>query len=167
MLRIEKLVQQLYGHDVAFALIGGVAMAAQGSVYVTYDLDVCYERSDQNYERLIKALAPIHPILRGASENLPFQWDTATLKAGLNFTLRTDWGDLDLFGEVAGLGFYSDMAKYSEMMTIAGVNCRVLGLIGLIKAKEAASRPKDLIHLKELRALKALRESRTEQGPKQ
>ena len=44
------------------------------------------------------------PYLRGAPPGLPFRWDDRTLKAGLNFTLTTTLGDLDLLGEVAGGG---------------------------------------------------------------
>jgi hypothetical protein len=38
--------------------------------------------------------------LRGAPPGLPFQWDERTIKAGLNFTLTSTVGDLDLLGEV-------------------------------------------------------------------
>jgi hypothetical protein len=54
--------------------------------------------------RLVDALAPHHPYLRGAPPGLPFQWDTATLARGLNFTLTTSLGDIDLLGEITGGG---------------------------------------------------------------
>ena len=53
------------------------------------DLDVCYARDADNLERLAASLAPLHPRLRGAPENLPLFWDTRTLRSGLNFTLKT------------------------------------------------------------------------------
>ena len=37
-----------------------------------------------------------------------------TLKAGLNFTLTTEGGALDLMGEVAGLGDYEAVNKTGQ-----------------------------------------------------
>ena len=54
-------------------------------------------------ERLCGALAPVHPTLRGAPRGLPFRRDPPTVAAGLNFTLDTDLGALDILGEVQGL----------------------------------------------------------------
>ncbi len=38
-----------------------------------------------------------------------FRLDVPTLQAGLNFTLTTDLGELDLLGEVAGGGSCGDL----------------------------------------------------------
>jgi hypothetical protein len=64
-----------------------------------------------NQDRLATALAPLHARLRGAPPDLPFVLDARTLRSGLNFTLRTDAGDLDLFGELAGVGTYAECAR--------------------------------------------------------
>jgi len=42
--------------------------------------------------------------LRGAPPGLRFRWDEATVRAGLNFTLTTTLGNLDLLGEVLAVG---------------------------------------------------------------
>lgn len=114
MLHIEHLLMVLCKAEVAFIVIGGMAAVAQGSAYVTADLDICYQRHAQNYQRLSEALRPLHPRLRGAPADLPFVLDTATLRAGLNFTLTTDLGDLDLLGEVTGLGSYDTVKAQAE-----------------------------------------------------
>ncbi len=92
--------------------------------------------------------------------NLPFNLDAAALRAGLNFTLSTDFGDLDLFGDVIGLGRYEEVLTYSEELDLFGIPCRVLILEGLIEAKEACGRAKDLRLLPELKALQQIRKSR-------
>jgi hypothetical protein len=56
-----------------------------------------------------QALAPHHPYLRGAPPGLPFDWAEETLKRGLNSTLTTDLGPIDLLGEIAGGGAYDDL----------------------------------------------------------
>ena len=97
---VERLLKALQREGVAFVIIGGVAAVLQGSAYVTADLDLCYSRKKENLEKLAKALGPFHPSLRGAPKNLPFHLDVDALRSGLNFTLVTDVGDLDIFGEV-------------------------------------------------------------------
>ena len=157
---LEKFLRGLHEQGIKFVIIGGMAAIAQGSAYLTADLDLCYSRDKKNLEQLAKALAPFHPVLRDAPANLPFKLDAATLRSGLNFTLSTDFGDLDLFGEVTGLGSYEEALKLSEELELFGIPCRVLTLEGLIKAKEASGRTKDLRLLPELKALREIRKSR-------
>lgn len=157
----EAILRQLTNSDVEFVIVGGVAAAAQGSVRPTYDLDLCYRRTPENMERLASALAPLHPRLREAPEYLPFQWDAQTLERGLNFTLQTEAGAVDLLGEVAGLGSYEQVLAASEEMELYGMSVHVLTLEGLIAAKRAAGRPRDLEHLLELEALLELRKGTT------
>lgn len=98
-------------------------------------------------------MAPYHPRLRGAPENLPFHFDAATIKRGLNFTLMTDLGALDFLGEVTGVGGYSEVRKNSDVMALFDMDCPVLSLEGLIRAKRAAGRDRDLEILPELEGL--------------
>ena len=130
------------------------------SEYITADIDFCYSRDKKNLQNIIEALTPFHPYLRGADKKLPFIFDTKTLQMGLNFTFATDIGDIDLLGEISGLGTYEELMKYSESLEIFGMPCRVLTLEGLIKSKKASGRPKDLILLKELEAIAELRKQK-------
>jgi hypothetical protein len=158
MIDLEKSLTVLLDAGVEFVLIGGAAMVVQGGSRPTRDVDVCYSRSPENVKKLAAALAPFHPKLRGAPEGLPFRFDPETLRSGLNFTLSTDLGDLDLLGEVAGLGFYPAVCDASEVLTLFDRDCRVLSVEGLIRAKRAAGRPRDLEVLPELEALSEARQ---------
>jgi predicted nucleotidyltransferase len=155
--KLQETLRALFDANVEFVLIGGAAMQMQGSAHLTEDLDFCYARSSKNLERLALALAPHHPRLRGAPENLPFRFDAATIKHGLNFTLMTDLGWIDFLGEVAGLGGYEEVKKNSEVMAIFEMDCLVLSLEGLIRAKKAAGRSRDLEVIPELEGLLDLR----------
>lgn len=157
-LNAQGLLEQLVKHRVDFVLIGGLAMIVHGSAHVTRDIDLCYKRSKENIAALAGALEPLHPYLRGAPPGLPFKWDAATLQAGLNFTLVTDYGDVDFLGEVSGIGTYEQAVARSSEESIEGLTIRVLSLDGLIAAKKAAGRPRDLAQLVELEELKKLRE---------
>jgi hypothetical protein len=76
-----------------------------------------------------------------------------TLKRGLNFTFATDIGDLDLLGEVRGVGSYEDVRAGSVTVELFGYHFAVIDIAKLIVAKRAAGRPKDLIALPELEAI--------------
>jgi predicted nucleotidyltransferase len=155
--KLEETLRALYDAKVEFVLIGGAAMQMQGSAHLTEDLDFCYSRSAKNVERLASALEPYHPRLRGAPDNLPFRFDAATIKRGLNFTLMTDLGALDFLGEVSGVGDYAEVKKISDAMDIFGMDFLVLSLSGLIRAKKAAGRKRDLEVIPELQGLLDLR----------
>jgi hypothetical protein len=101
-------------------------------------------------ERLASALAPYHPHLRGAPADLPFIWDAQTLRSGLNFTLKTGLGDIDVLGEVTGIGDYDAVARLASEQEVAGLRLAVLSLDGLERAKRAAGRVKDLLDLEEI-----------------
>ena len=150
---IEGLLRLLADEGVSFILIGGVAARAHGSARVTDDIDISYSRTPENLDRIVRALAPLEPYLRGAPPGLPFEWSAKTLQAGLNFTLTTTAGAIDLLGEITGGGRFEDLAPHSETLTIFGRNTLVLGLPWLIHVKRAAGRPKDLEVIAELEAL--------------
>ena len=67
--------------------------------------------------------------------------------------LMTDLGWIDFLGEVAGLGGYEEVKKNSEVMAIFEMDCLVLSLEGLIRAKKAAGRSRDLEVIPELEGL--------------
>lgn len=153
-MKLQALLKQLVDHRVRFVVIGGVALIARGVQRATEDLDIAYARDRENLERLATALAPIHPSLRGVPADLPFSLDVASLRSGLNFTLDTDLGPLDLLGEVPGLGTFDHVDAASSELEIAGLSILVLTVEGLERAKRAAGRPKDLVDLGYLHALK-------------
>jgi hypothetical protein len=104
-------------------------------------------------KRLALALAPLGPYLRGAPPGLPFRLDEGTLAAGLNFTLTTSVGDIDLLGEIAGVGNYAALADHTVAVDLFGYRCLCLDLPALIRSKIAAGRPRDLEAVAELRAI--------------
>ncbi|HEY7330642.1 MAG TPA: hypothetical protein VH592_23585 [Gemmataceae bacterium] len=146
----------LVTQKVQFVLIGGQALVAHGSAHVTFDTDICYQRTPANLATLVGALTPIHPYLRGVPPGLPFHFDVPTLEAGLNFTLDTDYGEIDILGEVSGVGTYDQVLAQSVEKLVYGLPIRVLSVEGLIAAKKAAGRTKDQLHLLELIELKKM-----------
>jgi hypothetical protein len=142
-LQLEPLLGALVRNGVDFVLVGGLAGIAHGSSYPTYDLDVAYARDRANLERLAAALAEIRVTLRGAPADLPFQLKAQTLSDGVNFTFDTEFGSLDVLGDVAGIKSYEDLRAAAETEEIAGEVVRVASLDHLIAMKRAANRRKD------------------------
>jgi hypothetical protein len=93
---------------------------------------VVYSRSRENIRRLAAALSGHQPYLRNVRAGLLFVWDERTIRNGLNFTLSTDFGDLDLLGEVAGGGTYNDLLSRSHEVSGFGVSFRLVDLDMLI-----------------------------------
>jgi len=147
------LLRPLSQGGVRFIVVGGIAAAAHGAARATYDLDIVYARDTENLRRLVEVLGPLSPYLRGAPPGLPFRFDEATLQRGLNFTLTTTAGSLDLLGEIAGNGTYDTLLPDSAPAHAFGVTCQYLSLPRLIAVKRAAGRPKDLEAIAELEAL--------------
>jgi hypothetical protein len=131
-------------------LVGGVAAVALGVPYLTQDIDFCYDTNPDNRARLLEALAPLQPRLRvermpdEAARLLQWRWDDRALRGAPNLTLQTDAGPIDPLSEIAGLGRYTEVLQEALTLQVAGLEIPVLDLPGLLKAKRAAGRAKDM-----------------------
>jgi len=152
----QPILEVLVRHEVDFVVIGGLAGTAHGSAYITYDVDVAYERSAANLERLAEALGELGATLRGAPPWLPFLLDAETLRAGLNFTFDTTFGSLDILGEPAGAPRYAELRSAASFENVWGVTLGIASLDHLIAMKEAAGRDKDKLQASEYRGISDL-----------
>jgi hypothetical protein len=152
--RFREIYELLVGADIEFLLVGGAAANLLGSARFTLDVDVVYSRRDENVAKIVRAFARIHPYLREAPAGLPFQFDARTIRNGLNFTLITDLGPIDLLGEVPGGGTYEQLVPFSEIKNVYGLALRCVTLEKLIELKRAAGRPKDQELIAELEIIR-------------
>jgi hypothetical protein len=157
-LDLVELISLLEKHCVEYMFIGGVAAQFMGSAQLTYDIDVCYRRTQENLERLAAALREIHPTLRGAPADLPFQLDAASLALGNNFTFNTDVGPVDFLGWLEPIGPYENLLPAVEEFELGKSRIKTIGLHDLIRIKEHIGRPKDRLALLQLYEIKKLRE---------
>ena len=156
LLDVQRLIEALDDQRVRFVLIGGLAVNVHGSARLTLDFDAVYARSPENLAAIVAALAPLGPQLRTAHGPVPFRWDTRALKSGLNFTLVTDAGSVDLLGEAAGVTSFEDLWANASEVPLYGRTVRVASIRDLIAMKKAAGRGKDLLDLHELEQLERL-----------
>lgn len=149
-----RALRVLIEENVRFVVIGGLAGRMWGSPTITNDLDICYERSGPNFVRLAAALRRLEARLRGVPEDVPFQLDERTLKFGDSFTFETTAGPLDCLGTPAGTTGFNDVVRNATELDVDEMRVLFASLDDLMRMKKAAGRPKDLIELEILAALK-------------
>ena len=135
----HRILRELHDEGVRFVVIGGIGASALGSPSVTDDLDICYERGPENLERLSR---------------VRFTPDAPTLAAGDHFTFTTDAGDFDCMATPSGARGYTDLAERAVLADMDGIEALVASVDDLIRMKQAAGRPKDLIEVEVLGALR-------------
>jgi len=154
------VIRSLNRHEVEFVVLGASAAIAQGAPIGTIDLDLGYRRTLENVGRLVEAMKPFHPRLRGVTEPIPFSFTTRAFMRGCNYTFVTDAGDVDLLGHITGLGDYDAMTANAISLSIFGCSVLVMDLGDVIKSKRAAGRLKDRAVLPVLEETFRLREIR-------
>lgn len=150
----------LQRHRVRFVVIGGFGARVWGSPTMTNDVDVCYDRSEDNLEHLASALTELGARLRGVADEVPFLVDATTLAKGQDFTFDTALGPLDVLGAPAGTSGFEELAANAVDFDLGeGLVVAVAHIDDLIRLKRAAGRPKDRIELEVLAAVREELES--------
>ena len=72
----------------------------------------------------------------------------------LNLYLRTEIGPIDVLGSILGIGEFERVRAGAIEIELFGRRCLVISLDDLIRAKEALGREKDLLAVKELKAIR-------------
>ena len=149
------LLSTLSRFEVRFIIIGGFAGSIMGSPTLTNDLDICYDKSDENArEALVAALGSLDAFPREWPEGLPFTLDERLIRLGDSFTFATRFGNLDCLATPSGTRGYSDVAGNATTVDLGdGLEVLICSLDDLIRMKRSAGRPKDLIEVEVLAAL--------------
>lgn len=152
-----RIFRLLAEHGVRSVLVGGLAAAAQGASRLTYDVDLCFEQSEENCRRLASALAELGARTFPPREP-PIAITAALLASHRLVHLATPAGRLDLIAEIPGLGRYEELIEAADRIRLGEIEVRVLSVEQLIRAKQAMDTPKDRDHLDQLLALRRLRD---------
>ena len=135
-----QILQVLDRHKVRFVVIGGIAERLWGSTTVTNDLDICYARDRGNLEMLASSLQELKVKLRRVDRD--------------EIRVTTVAGKLKGLESPAGSGGYDTLARTATTMDVGGVKVQVAAIEDLIRMKRAAGRPKDLIEVEVLAAVR-------------
>jgi predicted nucleotidyltransferase len=153
MHNLHLLLQRLADAGVDFVVVGGYAGMIHGSALITKDVDVCAVLSAENVEKIRRAFADINPVHRQTHRLLSFLEHPAPGQQLVNLYLSTDKGVIDILSSILGVGDFEQLRKSAVDMPMFGRTYPVISIEDLIVAKEAVGREKDLLAVKELRAI--------------
>lgn len=157
MHEFKRLLDRITDAGLDFVIIGGYAALTHGSALITRDLDVCAVLTPENVDILRRALAEWHPTHRMTPQRLSFLEHPPSGVELRNLYLQTDAGIVDILTSVLGVGDFERLKQKAEIYTVDGRDYKVISLDDLIAAKEAVGREKDLLAVKELKAIAAKR----------
>jgi hypothetical protein len=158
---IRSLIEGLTGSGVQFVIVGMVAGQLYGSRYNTEDLDIVYERSQGNVDRLCRYLLSVGAYVKEAwpNEGLAQSFACDDLVTEGSLTLGTTEGELDVLHRIDGVGDFASVLAASRILRLPdGGEARVLSLPALIASKVACGREKDKLHIPELEAILEVRQ---------
>jgi len=159
--RLEQIVAVLQRRRVNFIVIGGQAEYLMGSPRVTFDVDICHERTQENLARLAEALIDMKVRLRDVAPELPFVIDARALTLGNNFTFICEFGDFDCFALVEPIGNYGELLKDAEVFELGDQQIKTISLANLVRVKRHIGRSKDRESLQQLMAIEQIRREKT------
>jgi hypothetical protein len=156
--RVDRLLGTLTAHGVDFVVVGGIAATLLGSARDTFDVDICPATDAPNLKSLGRALTDLNAQLRGVEEALPFVPDEHLLRKVDLLTLETDAGPLDILFRPGGSPPFAQLRRRAERKDLGSFAVLVASPDDLIAMKAGARRPKDLVVVEELEAIKRLRQ---------
>jgi predicted nucleotidyltransferase len=154
-LDIQAILRELVEGGVEFLLIGGVAVGYHGHIRATKDVDVVPSPDSENLGRLAIVLRALEAQVEGADEfseeEIPDPQDPAALELEGNWVLSTRLGRLDVMQWIGEVPLWKDLSPRAIEDQIAGLPIKIVSFDDLVKLKELAGRPEDLLDLQRLR----------------
>ncbi len=139
----EELLANLARAEIKFMVVGGVAVALNGFVRTTDDVDILIERSEENVARLLTVLASFGA---GHARELSFK-DFDEVEGAVRVV--EDF-PLDIFTVMRGHR-YAELIQHVRQTEIHGILVHFLDAEGLIRLKQDSHREKDRIDIAALR----------------
>lgn len=144
------IISTLNRHGVHYVVIGALAAQLHGApIPRTRDIDITPAVTDDNLQRLSAALHELSARIRTVDvpEGLPFDHDGVSLSRARIWNLTTPFGEFDISFVPNGTEGYEDLARRALVIESYGQLVPVADLDDIIRSKEAAGRPKDILHL--------------------
>lgn len=149
------LVSKLEKHGAEYVLVGGYALAFNGLVRQTGDIDIVVRNSSENNRRWIAALSELpagaaKELIRDAEDPFPREIDPATGEAEPGVIRVADEFIVDVMPKACGLTF-DDLKPFTKRVFHKGRPINVLDLHGL-RATKQTTRARDMEDLRHIEA---------------
>jgi hypothetical protein len=137
------------GHEGCdFLVVGGHALAAHGAPRATGDIDILVRADAENARRVVAALRRFGaPLAAHGVDESDFS------KPGIVYQLGLPPRRIDILTELSGVSF-DEAAKDTVRAQFGPCAVSFIGLEAMIKNKRASGRPKDLVDVATLEALR-------------
>jgi predicted nucleotidyltransferase len=138
-----KFLKYLNDEGVEYLIIGGVAVNIHGFQRSTGDLDIWYNPTSENFNKLLKSF-----ISQG--------YDTTDLKTSRKpinevvIRIPIESFYIELLPFLDGKGIFETIAKRADSITVEGVKIPVISYDDLIECKANVHRAKDLEDIAQL-----------------
>ena len=142
----EKLLAKLARADVKFIIVGGVAVALNGFVRTTEDVDILVEASPENITRFLNELGNFGEGHARELSPTDFSDSEGAIRIIEDFPL-------DVFTIMRG-NRYADLLGATKSTQIDDVDVRYLNAGALIALKRDSQRDQDRIDISALQSLK-------------
>ena len=155
---VDEILATLERHRVVYLVIGGFAAELHDvAIPPTRDIDITPANTKQNLDRLAGALQALDARFRvvdGPPQGveIPGGITASWLREMVTITLVTKAGPVDISMIPDGTAGYDDLARGRQVIRYGIHEVPVASLEDVIRSKEAAGRPKDLVTIPALRA---------------
>lgn len=148
---ITEFLLLLFKHKVKYLIVGGEAVLFHGHSRLTGDIDIFYENSNENVDKLFNVL------LEFWKNEIPGIKEKSELKEpGIIIQFGLPPNKIDLMNQIEGVNFseaYNNKIIINRLLNNQNAEIYYIGLKELIKNKKAMSRPKDIDDLQYLQKL--------------
>lgn len=128
--------------EARYVIVGGEAVIYYGFARLTGDIDIYYDRSASNAEKMFAALDAFW------NHNIPGNTNISELQEeGLIIQYGVPPNRIDLINKVSGLEFNDAWMSKTTVEVVDGENrvqINYIGIHALIRNKRASARPKDI-----------------------
>lgn len=144
---LREFTALLISHRVEFIVVGGHAVAFHGHARFTGDIDFLIRPTIENAQRVLDVLGAF------GFASLPLSTSDFIRPEGV-IQLGRPPNRIDLLASISGVDF-DEAWTGRKMGELDGLSVPFLGLDALLKNKLASGRDKDLVDVKQLRAIAA------------
>lgn len=139
---LSQLLEELLKADIRFILVGGLAEAIHGSPMTTLDIDILYDPSSDNVDRLFVFLQSIDVMYRRPDDKIIQLKKEDFLEEG-HLLLITRLGPLDVLAFIEQGKTYTDLLEHTTGVEFKGFELRILNLRTIIELKKNSKDLKD------------------------
>ena len=159
---VQQIVEALNNANVRYVVAGGLAVVAHGYLRLTMDIDLVIDLERDNLLRGLNVLEtvgykPRLPVTNEQFADVKIRENWIKDKNMMVFPL---WNPSDVNGMVVDIfvkcpfDFEDEYANAKWMEIDGGTQVPVVGLDCLLKMKETAARPKDLVDIEYLKRIR-------------